>query len=57
MLLKHCTLILINLNRQDELQLCHSCRVCQQLINKYKIRRVIVYYNIVDDNHNNMPYQ
>lgn len=44
-LLRKCTLILVCLGYDDNLKLCKSCDACQHIINKYKIKHTIIYYN------------
>ena len=44
-ILKYCTLILVSISSDGRLIKCCSCSKCQHIINKYKIKNVIVYYN------------
>jgi cytidine deaminase len=39
--LKNCTLIIIRINKDGYVIPCEPCRVCQKMINKYKIKKVI----------------
>jgi len=43
-LLKYCILVLVRLNNNNEPVKCCPCAQCQRLINKYRIRKVVVYY-------------
>jgi hypothetical protein len=45
-ILKECTLILVKLNSKKQLVKCESCDKCCHVINKYKIKKVITYYEI-----------
>lgn len=44
-LIKKCTLILVKLRKDNTMKFCEPCPMCNDLINKYKILRVEVYYH------------
>ena len=39
-------MILVLLGSDNKLKACKSCNMCCHIINKYKLRKVLVYYNI-----------
>jgi hypothetical protein len=42
-MLKSCTLILVLISG-DKLKLCKPCNMCNHIIDKYKIKNVVVFY-------------
>lgn len=44
--LKECKIILVKLNKKNELINCEPCHMCQKIISKYKISKVISYYQV-----------
>ena len=47
-IIKKCTMILVKLYK-EKVKLCHPCHKCIDIINKYKLKRLIVYYSSVSD--------
>jgi len=43
-IIKYCTLILVTI-KNDTLNKCCPCSMCEHIIKKYKVRKVINYYN------------
>ena len=45
-ILKYCTLILVTI-KNNKLNKCCPCDMCNHIIKKYKVRKVINYYNCI----------
>lgn len=42
---KNSYIVLVNISLENELVQCNPCEMCQNLINKYKIKKVVCFYS------------